>query len=71
MVGRSSADVTGAPVVDAAVQSAAANLKEFDERTDPFQTYPGPQSCSKSYTRWLQLRFDLDSTAVRLLIKGH
>jgi len=22
-------------------------------------------------TRWLQLRFDFDSTAVRLLIKGH
>jgi len=26
---------------------------------------------STSLVHWLQLRFDLDSTAVRLLIKGH
>jgi len=24
-----------------------------------------------SFMRWLQLRFDFDSTAVRLLVKGH
>jgi len=29
------------------------------------------QSAMLFITRWLQLRFDFDSTAVRLLIDGH
>jgi len=36
-----------------------------------FVTFEGVWICTAPLMRQLQLRFDFDSTAVRLLIKGH
>jgi len=41
-------------------------LKSKYRQTGPI-TWPNPAA----FMRWLQLRFDFDSTGMRLLIKGH